>query len=506
MRIGSYLIFSIFLLSIISCRNTVKDNDELPNIVFIFTDDQTHTAIHALGNEEIITPNLDRLVRNGMTFTNAYNMGAWNGAVCAASRAMIISGRTVWNANAFRQKWIKRDSNALEMTWPRLMEKHGYETYMTGKWHVDAPAEEIFRNVKHVRPGMPPDQYEHFEMMKKFDAIDETDYKQTAMILPNGYNRPLGIEDNSWLPTDSAKGGFWEGERHWSEVLKDDAISFIEKAKEDPQPFFMYLAFNAPHDPRQAPQEYLDMYDLDNISLPTSFLAEYPHKDGIGNGPRLRDESLAPFPRTPYAVRKHIQEYYALITHLDVQIGAIVDALETSGKMDNTYIFFTADHGLAMGRHGLLGKQSMYDHSIRPPFLVVGPDVPKGVKSGADIYLQDIMPTSLQLAGIEIPEFVEFNSFAHQFQNQNSISQYDGIYGGYLKLQRMMRDQNHKLILYPEINKALLFDLNEDPEETNNLFHDPAKKQIANDLFVKLKAQQHQFNDDLDLEELSSFQ
>ena len=172
----------------------------------------------------------------------------------------------------------------------------------------------------------------------------------------------------------------------------------------------MYLSFNAPHDPRQSPKSFLDQYPIESIPLPKNWLPEYPYKDEIGNPKTLRDEALAPFPRTPYAIKTHIKEYYAIITHLDQQIGEILAALKKSGKDKNTYIFFTGDHGLSVGRHGLLGKQNMFDHSIRVPLLVVGPDIPKKQKIEHEVYLQDIMATSLELAKIDQPDEIEFNS------------------------------------------------------------------------------------------------
>ena len=173
----------------------------------------------------------------------------------------------------------------------------------------------------------------------------------------------------------------------------------------------MYLAFNATHDPRQAPQRFLDMYPLDSIKVPENFLPEYPFKDDIGNNPALRDEALAPFPRTEYAVKVHRREYYALLSHMDEQIGIILNALEASGKMDNTYIFFSADHGLSVGHHGLIGKQSLFDHSVRVPMMVLGPNIPKGQRLEQEVYVQDIMATSLELAHIDKPDYVQFHSF-----------------------------------------------------------------------------------------------
>ncbi len=496
------LLLSCILLHVLfSCKNKAPQNEGMvkndkPNVVFIFADDMTYSAIHALGNNEIETPNLDKLVNTGTTFTNTYNMGAWNGAICAASRAMIISGRSVWNVNQFRQNWI--ENKAFDKTWGKLMEQAGYDTYMTGKWHVDAAADSVFQNVRHVRPGMPGDSWEHEIMVKKFEDIKGTDI-DPASLMPIGYNRPLSENDTTWSPTDPKFGGFWEGGKHWSEVLKDDAIGFIEKAEKSDNPFFMYLAFNAPHDPRQAPQEFLDKYPLDSISLPKSWMPEYPFKDGMGCGPDLRDEALAPFPRTAYATKKHIQEYYALITHLDVQIGKIVNRLEASGKMDNTYIIFTSDHGLAIGRHGLIGKQSQFDHSIRPPFMIVGPDIPKGQKITEDIYLQDAMATSLDIANISKPEYVFFNSVLPLAKGTQTESSYDAIYNGYIDLQRMIRKDDFKLIVYPKIEKVLLFDMVNDPEEIHDLSGEAQYKSKLKSLFEDLMVLQKEMNDPLDI-------
>ncbi len=488
--------YLLILILVFGCKSEEKEVLTKPNIVFVFADDLTYTAINALGNKEVQTPNLDRLVNQGTTFTHTYNMGAWNGAVCAASRAMIISGRSVWDVDNFRQGW--KENKNFDKTWSKLMEAAGYDTYMTGKWHVDAPADSLFQHVTHIRPGMPRDAWSHQGTIPHINTMI-TEGSSEEEIRAVGYNRPLNENDTLWTPTNKDFGGFWQGGQHWSEVLKDDALSFIDQTKKSDKPFFMYLAFNAPHDPRQAPQKYLDMYAVENISLPESYLPMYPFKDSIGNGRDLRDEALAPFPRTPYAVKTHISEYYALITHLDDQIGAILDGLETTGKMDNTYIIFTSDHGLAMGRHGLLGKQTQFDHSIRPPFMILGPDIPKDRKIDTDIYLQDAMATSLELAGVEKPDYVFFNSVLDLVDGSRSESHYDAIYNGYINYQRMIRKEGFKLIVYPKLNKVLLFDMENDPEEMNDLAANKAYQKKVTQLFKDLQQLQKQLNDPLDL-------
>ncbi|WP_422350631.1 sulfatase-like hydrolase/transferase [Flagellimonas sp.] len=489
-----------FLLG--ACQEQPKEDNGTPNILFLFADDYTYEALHAMGNDVIETPNLDRLVNQGTTFTHAYNMGGWNGAICVASRSMIISGTSIWNAHEITSKWRERDSTALNNTWGRLMASKGYATYMTGKWHVNAPADYVFDTARHIRPGMPDDLRSQADWKEIHKAYKEG--KDVKPLMPPAYFRPVDENDTLWSPSDPKFKGFWEGGKHWSEVIKDDALDFLEDASQKDNPFFMYLAFNAPHDPRQSPQSFLDRYDIEDIPVPDNWLPEYPYGEAMNSSFTMRDEALGPFPRTPFAIKTHLKEYYAIITHLDEQVGKILDALETSGKLDNTYIFFTGDHGLSVGHHGLLGKQSMFDHSIRVPLMVVGPDIPAGQQINTDVYLQDIMATSLELAKIEKPAYVEFNSLLPLAKGETQTgSLTDGVYGAFEQSsQRMIRKDGYKLIVYPKINKLLLFNLEEDPLEMHNLGGNPENKALVESLFSDLMALQKKMNDPLDLNEL----
>ena len=443
---------------------------EKPNILFIFTDDQAYHTIHALGENEIFTPHLDSLAASGVSFTNAFNMGSWQGAVCTASRTMLMTGLPLWDA----QRSEKNLDNLIATTglWVQHLKKAGYETYISGKWQGKTDVHAIFDHVLHAGTAGP---------------------SQT----PEGYNRPLSPRDTLWTPWNEKFGGFWKGGKHWSEVLADDARVYFDEVVKKEAPFFMYLSFNAPHDPRQAPKEFIDRYPLDKISLPANYLDDYPYKEKIGSGVDSRDEKLAPFPRTPYAVKKNIQEYYAIISHMDEQIGKILSALSKSSRT-NTYVFFASDHGLAVGHHGLMGKQNMFDHSIRVPVIVTGPGIPKGEKRDQQIYLQDIMATTYELAGIKKPEHVYFNSVLPIIKSKKS-SAYREIYGGYMNLQRMVRTERYKLIVYPEAPKVLLFDLEKDPDEMKDVSDQASYKKILNDLKTRLIRQQQQLNDTLDL-------
>ena len=473
------------------CLSPLSGEDSRPNFLFILADDQSYETIRAHGHEEIMTPNLDRLVESGTSFTNAYNMGGWHGAICVASRSMLNTGRTLWRAKT-QEDQLDQLAERNEL-WPQLLQMVGYETYFTGKWHIKIDPETIFDHVSHERPGMPPDLWG--QMMS--GAVDPD---MAFMKTIPGYVRPVIGEPDPWSPYDRSQGGFWEGGKHWSEVLADDAEEFLKAATASDQPFFMYLAFNAPHDPRQSPKRFVDMYPLEEIEVPASYLPEYPYKDEIGCVPRIRDEALAPFPRTEFAVRTHRQEYYALISHMDEQIGRILEALEKTGKADNTYIIFTADHGLACGNHGFMGKQNMYDHSMKVPFIVVGPAVPKDKRNPELVYLQDVVPTTLHLAGTRIPEFVEFNNLWSLITDAEAESPYETIYGAYqTDEQRMIREGDYKLIVYPKADRVRLFNLRQDPLETRDLSGSPGHWEEIHELFSKLQDVQRAMDDQLDL-------
>jgi arylsulfatase A-like enzyme len=468
----------MLLLGLFAAAHAKGADAKRPNILFLFSDDQSYETIRAFGHTDIDTPNLDRLVARGTTFSYAYNMGSFSPAVCIPSRTMLLTGRSLWRVQALQNDTDKeRQAGRL---WPQLLSGAGYTTWFTGKWHVRADAAKSFDVAKNIRPGMPKD-------------------------VNDGYNRPLEGQPDPWSPSDPKFGGFWEGGKHWTEVTADDAIAFIDRAKEQSNPFFMYVAFNAPHDPRQAPKEYIERYPLSRMEVPESFLPEYPHKDAIGCGPGLRDERLGPFPRTEHAVKVHRREYYAMITHMDAQIGRILEALEKSGQMQNTWIFFTSDHGLAVGHHGLFGKQNLYEHSVRVPLVVAGPGVPHGKRITAAVQLQDIMPTTLELAGVAKPAEVDFHSLLPLIEGKADQSQYPAIYGAYLDLQRSVTHDGYKLMLYPRARVARLYHLARDPMERNDLASDPKHATTKKQLFAQLLRLQEELGDTLDLQRTFSF-
>jgi len=417
-------------------RHAHNTGEKRPNIVFFFTDDQRFDTIRALGNEHIFTPNLDALVRDGTSFTNAYIMGAMNGAVCIPSRAMLLSSRTL-----FRLANQGRTILSEHKTLPEALNEAGYKTFHIGKWHQDRTTyARCFSDGAKIFFGGMTDQFN----------IPVSDFD------------PTGAYPKEKMHIEKGK--------HSSELFSDAAIAFLENYKED-RPFFLYIAYTSPHDPREMPKKYQDMYEPDKVILPKSFMPEHPFDNGEM---KVRDEMLASWPRTPQEIRKHIAAYYAMITHVDAQIGRVLAELKKTPHTKNTIIIFSGDNGLAVGRHGLMGKQNLYEHSVHVPLIISGPGIPKGQRQDAFCYLLDIYPTVCDLTGLPKPGSVEGKSLVSIIHGQETKVR-DTLFFAYRDFQRGVRDERYKLIEYMVNGKRTtqLFDLKLDDFEVNNVADRP---------------------------------
>jgi arylsulfatase A-like enzyme len=276
-----------------------------------------------------------------------------------------------------------------------------------------------------------------------------------------------------------------------SREFADAAISFIRR--QPTEPFFLHVNFTAPHDPLLIPPGYEGKYDPAKIPLPPNFLPEHPFDHGDF---RSRDELLFAWPRTPAEVRAELAAYYAVISHMDQQIGRILAALEETGQMPNTIIIFSSDQGLAMGSHGLRGKENMYEHTVGTPLIICGPGVPEGARRNAQCYLRDLYPTICEIAGAEVPAVVQGKSLVPVLRDDKHTL-YPAIFGYFGRVQRMIRTDQWKLIYYPQIGRYQLFDLVTDPYELKDLSGDPQRATTLSDLRVKLTAWQKDVKDPL---------
>ena len=273
---------------------------------------------------------------------------------------------------------------------------------------------------------------------------------------------------------------------HSSELFADTLVRFLRNhAALDDRPFFGYMAFMAPHDPRTAPGEYHAMYDPDELDLPANVREEHPFDNGHLH---TRDEDLAGHPRSTEEVRRHLADYYAMVTHLDAQVGRVLDTLERTGQREETVVVFTADHGLAVGQHGLMGKQNVYDHSVRVPLLVSGPGVPEGTRREAFSYHHDLYPTLCDLAGLDAPD-VDGESLAATITD-GAPGPRESAFTAFADSQRALRTDRYKLIEYfvDGDRHTQLFDVESDPAETTDLSEDPDHAGALADLREDLTA------------------
>lgn len=428
-----------------------------PNVLFIVTDDQRFDTIHALGNSEIITPNLDRLVSKGTSFVRAHIAGGTCGAVCMPSRAMILTGR-----NPFHLEELGGNIPEEHKTIAETFKNNGYETIGLGKWHNGPPsyARSFTQGAKIFFGGM----WDHWNVPTcRYDETGE--YDNVINFVVDFYN------DNH--PQKQHCDEFEPG-KHSSTLLTDSAIELLKKNANNDKPFFMYLAYLAPHDPRTMPDSFREMYDAEKITLPPNFQQIIDT-----NYPLMvhRDESLAAYPRDGKEIKRHIAEYFAMITHLDHEIGRLLDALKESGEEDNTIIVFTGDNGLAVGQHGWMGKEDIYEHGVRIPLVMAGPGIAENKKNDAYVYLYDIFPTLCEKVGFDAPSSVDGKSFAKLLDGDNGESFRDELYLIFDKFVRGVKDENYKLIEYrngdeEEDKWTFLYDIKNDPWETKNLADD----------------------------------
>ena len=289
--------------------------------------------------------------------------------------------------------------------------------------------------------------------------------------------------------TDGKLGDKRKAKEFSSTEFANSAIDYIEKAKTE-KPFFLYVAFMAPHDPRNPPEKYRQMYYSKRPPLPKNYLPLHPFKNA-SQSTMGRDEGLAPWPRTQETVSDQLCEYYGLVTHLDEQVGRIMDSVKNSAHANNTIIIYTADHGLAMGSHGLLGKQNIYEQSMRCPLIISGKGIPQG-QSKSFTYIHDLYATICDWAGIEKPQGVSAQNLNPVIQGKKDKVR-NSIFLPFQKSQRAVRNSKWKLHIYPQINHQLLFDLENDPHELNNLAS--SNPEMLKEMTKLMEEQRNEFGD-----------
>lgn len=407
---------------------------ERPNILFILVDDQSPFDLKVYNPDSIQnSPTIDRLASEGMVFDGAYHMGSFSGAVCTPSRHMIMTGRTVWHLpNALGGKHCPDDIG--ENVMAEVFNRAGYDTMRTCK-------------------------------------------KGNSYAAANGKFEV--VHDATKRGGTAETGSAWHG---------DQVMNYLnerESAK-DEDPFLIYFGFSHPHDTRDGTPELLAKYGATNHTdkktfppanskqpaLPGNYLGAHPFHHGH---PGLRDEvsvSGVWERRDELTIRNELGREFACNEYIDQQMDRVLKKLEETGELDNTYIIYTADHGMAIGRHGLQGKQNLYEHTWRVPFIVKGPGIEAGSRAQANSYLLDVLPTLCDLAGVEVPDSVEGKSLKPVLHGKEEIVRETlfGVYcGGTKPGMRSVKKGDWKLIKYDvmdgEVRETQLFNLAENPHE-----------------------------------------
>ncbi len=439
------------LLCCITSVVTVADNAKRPNILFIIVDDQSPFDLKVYNRQSMLqTPTLDRLAADGMVFDGAYHMGSFSGAVCTPSRHMLMCGRTLWHlpiSPGAKKKKLCPDHLELQ-TMAAVFNRAGYATMRTCK------------------------------LGNSYEAAN----KQFTV-----------RRDATKRGGDDESGSAW----HAAQVLN---YLNDREARKDNDPFLIHFGFSHPHDTRDGTPELLAKYGAVNHADPTTLPPENPRapalpmnylpKHPFDHGhPGLRDEvdvSGVWKNRDERTIRNELGREFACSENIDIQIDRVLKKLEAMGELDNTYIFYTADHGMAIGRHGLQGKQNLYQHTWRVPLIVKGPRVKAGTRAEGNVYLLDMLATLCDVTGVPTPESNEGMSFKSVlFGQQEKIRDvlYGAYNGGTKPGMRCVKQGDWKLIKYDVLNgnvrETQLFNLKENPDEFLVEHHDAAVTELS---------------------------
>lgn len=445
-----------------------------PNIVFILADDMRGSTVEMTGREKAKTPNINSLASDGVSFTNAHIMGGCNGAVSMPSRAMLMTGKYVYNLHK-EGAIIPKEHTTLG----EVLNQNGYKTYHIGKWHNDyASFNRSFKAGDDIFFGGMADHWN----VPLYSYNNDCNYSKKRAII----KEPFKNNNVEYL-----SGEYMYSGKHSVDIFTERAIEYINRADKS-EPFYLNVAYMSPHDPRSTHTSHHEFYNNLEVTVPQNFMKEHPFDNGEMN---VRDEVLASKPRDEKEVISQIKDYYAMISHLDNGVGRIIEALKANGLYKNTIIVFSADNGLAVGQHGLMGKQNVYEHSVSVPLIIKDNTNTSSQINNAPCYLIDVMPTLLEYAHIEKPKSVDAISIMPAIKENKSVR--TELYYCYREVQRAISDTNWKLIEYNVNNRrhTQLFNLKEDPMECNNLIENRKYKRIVLELHKKMLVQKQATND-----------
>lgn len=466
-----------------------------PNILFIMTDQQRWDCVGANGNAIIKTPNMDRLAARGANFSNAYVASP----VCVPSRISFFTGRY---AHSHRNRVNYTPLDHSEVLLQARLKEAGYRTASVGKLHYFPPTVENAKrtgfDIVELHDGVPfTDKWsDYVKWRQENDPKKDIYYRATAKNIEPGKNPFRAAIDTQYTDTT------WTGERgrYW--------LSELAKGQ---QPFFLYVSFWKPHSPYEIGPPYDSMYDGANIPIPESVTA-----DDLASMPLpLQKLSLRENPEVWKQSRERIEwiyrSYYGAISHVDHEIGLLLEALQASGQVENTLIVFSSDHGDQLFEHHIYGKNCFYDSSEKVPFMVSLPGKIKPAHYDQLVETVDLVPTLLDFIGVPEPREVQGRSFAPLIADMGrSYKPHEAVFAeniipevitsGKMDLPfekdkgvdgirhpdaKMVRTDRWKYCYYPD-GYAELYDMKSDPGERSNLAGRPENHAIEEEMRTRL--------------------
>jgi len=469
------LILMIFSLTFISSSSNVEiDNKKKHNILFISVDD-LRPMTNSYGNNQMITPHLDKLVSEGVQFDNAYT----NVAVCGGSRASIMTGvRPSYNRFLrFYSRASEDTPNAVSLQ--RIFKENGYTALSYGK---------IYHH---------PDDFEE-DWSKPPVAAKQFDYQAEEswdIIRKEGGNNPhKNPHGPAWEVADVSDDVYSDGK------VTGLAIKSLKKFKKTGEPFFLAVGYVSPHLPFIQPKKYWDMYSDEDILLadntyqpknsPQAAMHNFSElRNGYVGIPKrgLLDEDLS---------RNLVHGYYASVTYMDVLIGRLVTALDELGLRDNTTIILWGDHGFFLGEHGLWCKHSSFYEAIRVPLIVSSPNMKKNVKTSSMAELVDVYPTLCEIANIDPPDYLDGVSLVPILEDPSKKLKNE-IYTRYQRHEAIV-DENYSFTEFVNLNPNdkipdgqpgmanMLFDMNNDKDQNIDISNRPSSQGLVKKYKEKL--------------------
>ncbi len=448
----------LVLVGLLGDSETLHAADKRPNILYIMADDHAAHAISAYGSKVNKTPNIDRLAKDGMRFTECFVTNS----ICTPSRAAILTGKYA-HINGVP---VFNTFDGSQPTLAKYLQKAGYHTGMIGKWHL----------------GSEPTGFDYWN------------------ILPGQgiYHKPVLFD----MGTRKVYDGYV------TDVITDLSLDFIARRPKD-QPFFLMCHHKAPHRPWDPDEKHAKLFENVQIPEPETFNDDYKGRSAAAAEATMRiDRDLTardvkvkpPEGLTAEALKKwkyqrYMRDYLACVASIDDNIGRMLDYLDKNGLAENTIVIYTSDQGFFLGDHNWFDKRFMYEESIKMPFLIRWPgQVKPGVVNDSMILNVDFAPMLLHAAGAAVPNDMQGRSFLPLLRGEQPKDWRTSMYYRYYHYPMDHRVQPHygvrtekyKLIYFNKLDEWELYDLVKDPKETNNIYKDPAQAETIKNLKAEL--------------------